>query len=58
MSGVLAEVLAHGLQTCEHGTEVGTTRRQDHPVSCYFNTSCHQLDITQYLFAETQGETK
>lgn len=56
MSDVPPEVLGHGLHTCEHGTEVGTARCQDHPVSCYFNTSCHQLDITQYLFAETGGE--
>lgn len=54
-SGVLAEVLAHGLHTCEHGTEVGTTRRKDHPVSWYFNAPRHQLDITQDLLAETAG---
>lgn len=50
--------LCHGPLTCEHGTEVGTAGRQDHPVGWYLNASCHQLDVTQYLFAETWGETK
>lgn len=51
--GVPVEALSRGLLTCEHGAEVGTAGRQDHPVGWYFNASCHQLDITQYLFAET-----
>lgn len=50
--GVPVEVPSRGLHTCEHGTEVGTAGRQDHPVGWHFNTSCHQLDITQYLFAK------
>lgn len=50
--GVPGELLSRGPHTCEHGTEVGTAGRQDHPVGWYFNTSCHQLDITQYLFAK------
>lgn len=54
----LVELLHIGLHTCEHGTEVGTTRRQDHPVSWHFNASSHQLDVTQNLFTETRGKTK
>lgn len=52
------EVLHIGLHTCEHGTEVGTTRRQDHPVSWHFNASSHQLDVTQNLLTETRSKTK
>lgn len=36
--------------TCEHGTEIGTTRRQDHPVSWHLNAPCYQLDVTQHFF--------
>lgn len=41
--------------TCKHGTEVGATGRQDHPVSRHFNAACYQLDVTQQFLTE-QGQ--
>lgn len=42
--------------TCEHGTKVGATGSQHHPVCGHFHVSRHQLDVTQHLFTGAGGE--